>query len=305
MSDVYKAMMEQYEKSHTNTSNNSKKYDLKNYFSTYLPKGTDSATKRIRILPPDEGLTTSFTVLWGHKMKVDGEWKTFPCLDKEEGKACPFCEAREKLLAQGDDESKELAKKYSARKMYVVKVIDRDKEHEGVKFWRFNHNYKKEGVYDKIMGALKAAQHDITDAQTGRDLILDIQRDGTNNVPGVKAVNNSLEVTPLHENENTSNEWTSDARTWRDVYSVRDYDYLFLIVCGKVPMWDKKNEKWADKEELTNKETKNESDNLDSELSMGNPNSQSEGRADREETVAQPVSVNNDSNDDEDDDLPF
>ena len=112
--------------------------------------------------------------------------------------------AKEKLqtlLATGKESDKELAKKYSARMMYVVKVIDRDNPHEGVKFWRFNHNYKKDGILDKIMGAVKAAQHDITDPESGRDISLDIQRDPTNGIPGVKSVNNVMQTKLLRNIE--------------------------------------------------------------------------------------------------------
>ena len=61
--------------------------------------------------------------------------------------------------------------------MYVDAIIDREKEHEGVKFWRFNHDYRKQGTYDKIMKAIIAVGHDITDVETGRDLNIEIARE--------------------------------------------------------------------------------------------------------------------------------
>ena len=318
MSNVFEAMMKQYEnagKTSTNTSTN-KKYDLKNYFSTYLKDGINSDTKRIRILPPDEGQETSFTVMWGHKAKVDGDWKTFPCLKHEEGEACPFCEARQALLATGKESDKELAKKYSPRMMYVVKIIDRDKPQEGVKFWRFNHNYKKDGVLDKIMGAIKTAEHDITHPETGRDLSLDIQRDPTNGIPGVKSVNNVMQQTPLSDDPEQMKAWLEDKRTWRDVYSTRTYDYLAIVVGGETPMWDKEKECYVSKESKNKEAEQNEIDNLDSELTMG---MQTEAPAENTSTpivenTSTPADVVTDegtsnsfteSMDDEDDDLPF
>ena len=44
----------------------------------------------------------------------------------------------------------------------MVKLIDRDNEQDGVKFWRFKHNTKSEGVLDKIFPIFKN-KGDITD----------------------------------------------------------------------------------------------------------------------------------------------
>lgn len=324
MSNVFEAMMQQYENSHNGRSTTTaKKYDLKNYFSTYLPKGVNQETKRIRILPPAEGETTPFTVLWGHKAQVEGEWKTFPCLKHEEGEACPFCEARQALLSTGKESDKELAKKYSPRMMYVVKIIDRDKESEGVKFWRFNHDYRKTGTMDKIMGAIKAVQHDITDTETGRDLLINIARD-QNNRPVVQSITYPIESTPLSSDEATTNSWVSDTRTWRDVYSTRKYDYLAIVVGGETPVWDKEKEKYVSKEKRDAEANQSEIDDLDSELRMGGSVDSSSSNATPQASTAQGVATETTTTteaatvettvvtptetndyDSEDDDLPF
>ena len=314
MSNVFEAMMKQYENSHNGrTSTTAKKYDLKNYFSTYLPKGVNQETKQIRILPPDEGSTTPFTVLWGHKAQVEGEWKTFPCLKHEDGEPCPFCEARQALLSTGKDSDKELAKKYSPRMMYVVKIIDRNNESEGVKFWRFNHDYRKTGTMDKIMGAISAVKHDITDINEGRDLLINIARD-QNNRPVVQSITYPIESTPLSTDENTKNEWVSDTRTWRDVYSTRKYEYLAIVVGGETPVWDKEKEKYVSKESRESVANQNEIDNLDSELRMGSSTTTNETTNTNVETVTTNTpavetkvveTTTATSYDTEDDDLPF
>jgi hypothetical protein len=259
------AMLEQYEANNKPKyeKKTDKVYDLKNYFNTYIKEGVKSATKTIRILPAENG--SPFVEMYGHKMQVDGEWKTFPCLKHEKEEACPFCEAREALLATGEETDKELAKKYNARMMYVVKVIDRDNPEEGVKFWRFNHDYRKEGIYDKIIGVLNAIKKDVTHPETGRDLVLTINRN-QNNVPVVSAVA-SLDPSPLSENKEQADEWLADARTWEDVYSVRSYDYLAIIVKGGIPVWDKEAKCFVDKSTVS--ESSDEASNLDSELTMG------------------------------------
>lgn len=307
MSNVYQAMMKQYESSHKTTSSNAKKYDLKNYFSTYLPDGVNEDTKRIRVLPPEEGSSTPFTVMWGHKAQVDGEFKTFPCLKHEEDSDCPFCEAREALLATGKESDKELAKKYSARMMYVVKIIDRSKEGEGVKFWRFNHDYRKTGTMDKIMGAIKAVQHDITHPETGRDLLINIARD-QNKRPVVQSISYPLESTPLNSDAEIAEEWLNDSNTWRDVYSVRTYDYLRIVVKGETPVWDKDKEIFVSKNDLKNttNNSSKEEDELDSELTMGiqNKNTNSTPITNKSTTIQEEFNDDYDG-DDEDDDLPF
>jgi hypothetical protein len=291
------AMLAQYEKNNAPKyvkSETAKVYDLKNYFNTYIKEGIKSATKQIRVLPTADG-STPFVEIHAHKVQVDGEWKTFPCLKHEKGEACPFCEAREALLATGKDSDKELAKKYNARKMYVVKVIDRENEEEGVKFWRFNHDYRKEGIYDKIIGVLNAIKKDVTNADNGRDLLLTINRN-QNGIPVVSAVA-SLDPSVLSEDQDQKAEWLEDARTWEDVYSVRSYDYLKIIVRGGIPVWDKDEKTFVDKASIGT----DENATLEGELTMGVENVKANVQA-AASTQAETVTT---SSDEDDDDLPF
>ena len=289
------AMLAQYEKNNAPrpVKTEAKVYDLKNYFNTYIKEGIKSATKQIRILPTTDG-STPFVEVHTHKVQVDGEWKTFACLKHEKGEACPFCEAREALLATGKDSDKELAKKYNARKMYVVKVIDRVHSDEGVKFWRFNHDYRKEGIYDKIIGVLNAIKKDVTNAENGRDLLLTINRN-MNNIPVVSAVA-SLDPSALSEDQEQKDLWLSDARTWEDVYSVRTYDYLEIIVRGGIPVWDKDEKRFVDKAALS---TENADSKLEEELTMGVENIKANLQ------VAETAETTATSTDEEEDDLPF
>jgi len=321
MRDVFEEMMKQYNNAGDNNCKKGKKYELSNYFSTFLKKGVNEATRTVRILPPNGDNKTPFDSYWGHKLKVNGDHKTFTCLRSEvkdengNPSPCPFCELRDELLSTGKAADKETAKKYSSRKMYVVKVIDRDNEEEGVKFWRFNHNYKKDGNLDKIMGAIKVAKHDITDPTTGRDLIIDIQRDLTNNIPGPKSIGNDLNTSLLSEDNKLVDEWVSDTRTWRDVYSIRDYDYLSIIVDGETPSYDKELGKFVsvegrDKAKLVTAK-QDEIDDDSTELTLG-ATPLNDVVADT--SVTEEVKTNDVVNyqvksssveEDEDDDLPF
>jgi hypothetical protein len=298
--NTLEAMLAQYESNSKpqTRNNNVKEYDLKNYFTTFLPEKQDSATKRIRILPTTDG-SSPFVEIHGHKAQIDGDWKTFVCLKHEKGEDCPFCEAHDALRATGKETDKELAKKYNARRMYVVKVIDRDKPEEGIKFWRFNHDYRKQGILDKIFGVLKAVNKDITHPETGRDLLVIIGRD-QNKRPVVQSIQH-VDPSPLSEDAAQAKEWLADTRTWEDVYSVKPYEYLEIIVKGGTPVWDKDAKKFIDKVSVTEKE----GDNLEEEVSLGVPNVKPNVVAATTATV--PTSDSDEAADDsdDDDDLPF
>jgi hypothetical protein len=263
--DALSAMLAQYEtnnkpKGESKTSN---VYDLKNYFTTYIKDGIKTATKTIRILPTADG-SSPFVQFYGHKIKVDGETKTFPCLKHEKNEPCPFCETRELLYSTGKETDKELAKNYNARLMYIVKVIDRDNEQDGVKFWRFAHDYRKEGIYDKIIGVLNAIKKDVTHPETGRDLVLTINRN-QNNIPIVSAVA-SLDATPLSEDETKKAEWLANTTTWDKVYAVKNYNYLEIIVKGGIPVWDKEANCYVDKASIAKADANK---TMESELTIG------------------------------------
>lgn len=314
MSKRLDAMMNQYKESTSSkTGSSNTKFDLNNYFGTFLKDGVDSAMKRVRILPTNDE-SSPFVEIHGHKTQVEGKWRTFVCAKHERGEKCPFCEARELLLAKGDDVSKKEAIKYSAKKMYVVRIIDRDNPEHGVKFWRFNHDYRNTGTLDKIMGVLKTVGQDITDATTGRDLTISINRDAKKR-PVISSINQT-DPLPLSTDEEQATAWLADERDWNSVYSVKSYEYLEIIVRGGVPAWQKDSSdaggKFVDKVSLTTDDSTNESaENVDSELSIGidkaNEGSVPAGNVavTPEAAVATEPATGSGSSDDEDDDLPF
>jgi len=298
--DALTSMLEQYE---TNNKpryekKSEKVYDLKNYFNVFIKEGVKSATKQIRILPTSDG-SSPFVEMHAHKAQIDGDWKTLPCLKHEKKEACPFCEAREALLATGKETDKELAKKYNAKMVYIVKVIDRANEAEGVKFWRFNHDYRREGIYDKIIGVLNALKKDVTNPETGRDLVLTINRN-QNGVPVVSAVA-SLDPSKLSEDAEQVKAWVADERTWEDVYAVRSYDFMEIVVKGGVPAWSKEDKRYVDKASLSTDKT--ETEKLDTELTLGVENIKDTVKAG---AIAEPVAeAASTSSAETEDDLPF
>ena len=319
----YEKMMQSYEETHQRPNQTSAKvYEIKNYFSTNIPKKDRTGTKEIRILVYNQEKFEQngqfWEVFYGHKKQLpDGSWKTFPCLKHEEGKDCPFCEAEQALKATGKESDIKLARKeYAPRKMYILKLVERGKEDEGVKFWRFNHAYDKSGTHDKIMSAIGIAKHNICDIENGRDLIVNITRNQFN-TPVVLSVNNALERTPLSDNPELVSEWTNDSRTWRDVYAIKNYDYLDIVVRGYTPVWSKEENKFVAKEKLqpvSPTDTHQDDDDDFTELSMGGDAPVNQVPV-TPQAVSQPVQVREipvvnhtaqiSQEEEEDDDLPF
>jgi len=302
MSSALKQMLEQRKKNvlgAKTSSTNNNEFDLKNYFTTYLPDGVNSARKTIRIIGI-EGVNP-FVETRAHSAKIEGKWKTLFCPKHEDGEACPFCDVREELMSSNSEPQQKLAKDYNAKLVYVVKIIDREDEAHGPKFWRFKHNWNKEGAWDKIMplienyADLENDRCGITDNEIGCDLVLNIERN-SKDVPVITNVM-PLKSTPLSKDPEDIKAWVEDAKTWRSVYGVKDYAYLQVVVEGHTPVWDKEKKTYVSKEKIGMEADESEIEDPASELRMA-PKPQST------EKLQAPV-TNTESEEEEDDDLPF
>lgn len=250
---TFDAVLAQYEKSKQATGGNGNKVSqedrLKKYFTTLLPKGSRGEEKRIRILPTKDG-SSPFVEVYFHEVQVDGQWlKLYD--PKQEGKRSPLNEVYQSLMETGVESDRELARQYRSRKFYIVKIIDRDHEEDGVKFWRFKHNAKNEGVLDKIFPIFKN-KGDITDVNKGRDLILSLGLTKAGTGKEYTTINSVIpeDIGPLHEDQNKANEWVNDPLTWSDVYSKKGEDYLELVANGETPKWSTESNKWISATQL-------------------------------------------------------
>lgn len=241
MSSVLDSVLAQYEKSKQSGGASNKMTQeerMKKYFAAILPANQSSAQKRVRILPTKDG-SSPFVEAWFHEVQVGGQWNKFYDPGKNDNEASPLTDVHDALISTGKDSDKELAKQYKARKFYIVKVIDRDNEADGPKFWRFKHNYKNEGVLDKIIPIWKA-KGDITDPEKGRDLIIELAKAKTPKGKEYTIIQTVMydDATPIHTEETTGKSWVSDELTWRDVYSKKPTEYLEAIARGETPRWD-------------------------------------------------------------------
>lgn len=240
--NVLNAVLEQYESSKqsgsSSTSKMSQEDRLKKYFAALLRENEKQGQKTIRILPTTDG-SSPFKEVWFHEINVDGKWQKFYDPGKNNNERSPLNEVYEELMSTGKDSDKELAKQYKARKFYIVKVIDRDNEQDGVKFWRFKHNYKQEGILDKIIPIWKA-KGDVTDPDNGRDLILELTKAKTPKGAFYTVIQTVMYDDPcvISKDNDTMVKWVSDEMTWEDVYSKKPVEYLESIARGETPKWD-------------------------------------------------------------------
>ncbi len=253
---TFDAVLAQYEKNKNATSGNNNKVSqedrMKKYFTTVLPKGSKGEERRIRILPTKDG-SSPFVEVKFHEVQVDGKWvKLYD--PAQEGKRSPLNEVYEALMSTGVESDRETARTYRPRKFYIVKVIDRDHEQDGPKFWRFKHNAKGDGVIDKIFPIFRN-KGDITDTEKGRDLILSLTLTKAGTGKEYTVINSVIpeDAGPLHEDSNVAKTWLDDELTWSDVYSKKGEDYLEMVARGEVPRWDSDSKKWVSN--LTTEET--------------------------------------------------
>jgi len=250
------SVLEQYEKSKQATSGFaiSQEDRMKKYFTTVLPSGIKSAEKRIRVLPLKDG-TSPFVPIYFHEIQVDGKWvKLYD--PKQDNKRSPLNEVYEGLMMTGIDADRELARQYRARKFYIVKVIDRDNEADGPKFWRFKSTSKGDGIYDKIYSIFKN-RGDITDIENGRDLTISLGLAKSNNGKEYTTVVSIIpeDKSPLHSDPEQAKEWVEDDMVWSDVYSKKPEEYLVMVAKGETPKWSMESKKWISESDTEDEET--------------------------------------------------
>ena len=233
------AVLAQYEKAKSNTGGSkiSQEDRMKKYFAAILPQGKSTGQKRLRVLPTTDG-SSPFKEVWFHEVQVAGKWNKIYDPGKNDNERSPLNEIHDELMMTGKASDKELAKQYKARKFYIVKVIDKDAPEDGVKFWRFKHNYKNEGILDKIIPIWRA-KGDITDPEKGRDLILELTKAKTPKGVEYTVIQTVMydDPAPLHEDKETMDSWVKDELTWKDVYSKKPFEYLEAIARGETTRW--------------------------------------------------------------------
>ena len=284
-----KALEEQNEnlKKNSTDSQNQKRtsFDPKNYLDLKLKDHEATKTVKVRFLPISATDGTVFFDIITHALKVDKEiaksgFKSYVCLnDKkaESNEECPICKKSKELFdkaalarKEGNEAlSNSLFKEACSlkkKRTFITRVIDRDHEDEGVKFWRFNENTKGEGIHDKLMSLYETRKEEareegeedysIFDLYNGKDIIINVSKslipDGFGGLKETIAYNitDSGNRKPLSKDIDKANSWLTDEKTWKDVYSLKSADYLELVVNGKIPVYSKEEGKYVEKVEF-------------------------------------------------------
>lgn len=300
-------------------------FDLKNYLQAKLSGDETTKTLVIRLLPfsPEGG--TPFHKVWMHMIKVNKEvsasgWKSFPCPTHNHlGDDCPFCDvaanAREKAKTVNDEAIKKTINDVEfmnrSKENWVVRCIERGHEDDGVKFWLFPHSKKNDGIYNKIMNKfqnryetakLKGKECNIFDLNNGRDLIVTLTKtsDGKTSVD----IDVDDEETPLTTDYEKGISWVNDSKKWNDVFTVKNTDYMRIIATNGVPVFDKVQQKYVNKNDLP-KQADMEKVNHLSEVAKQFEEDEGESVFTKINTDVKTPNVAVNQNIDEGDDLPF
>lgn len=290
--------MEEEEKVNLETSSlkSTSVFDAKNYLNIKLntEKGEKSKELKVRILPIDGESSTPFKKIYVHSVRVPKEisptgYKSYICIEKTEGidvekygHKCPFCElnreAYKKSVETTDPVDKERYKKLSlamiAKEACIIRLIDRNAEEDGPKFWKFNVKLDKTDPKNIIKSLYKSRleesredgeEENILDIYNGKDLKITISQSETRGDDTDNKNKNKTSVTiidygknkPLSNNEETIKKWVFDTKKWNDVFSIKPYDYLAIIINGGIPWYDRENNKWVSKDEFEQSKKEN------------------------------------------------
>lgn len=252
-------------------------FDVKNYLNIKLGPNETTKTLTIRLLPMDLKTGNPFARVHVHNVKVpqelvkpgDKPYKSFICLKKNRdidhdkfGSKCPYCDlnytAYQESVNTDDPVKKKMYQKISlenlAQEAVIVRCIERGKEDEGVKFWKFNIRSDKTDPYNQIINLYnlrkenaerKGKTENILDIYEGRDLNVTITAEGTS----APTIVDDSDRSPLSENEEQMREWIFDPKKWQDVFTCKPFEYLSLVSQMRIPWFDKTNGVWIDKDE--------------------------------------------------------
>lgn len=199
------------------------------------------------------------------------------------GTKCPFCELN-RLAYKKSTETKDLTDQKRWKEISlsniptevcVIRCVERGHEEDGPKFWKFSvrkdgtdpkntikrlYNVRKE---ESINDALEEygvstvnelpdsfTPDNILDLYEGKDLTISIQAVFDKN--GVRTNKTSISIIdsgnkkPLARSQETIDKLVNDEKVWSDVFVAKTYDYLKIIMDGKIPYFDKTKKCWVE-----------------------------------------------------------
>lgn len=273
-----------------------------NYLNTRLEKNEKSRKTKIRIILTKDidGRYKMAIPVEVHSLKLsesqnrmkkvsESGFKSFICLNDshvvtEDHKGCPLCDKMREIFAEANTITDKLEKKavckkafsYDTKIAYIVRCIERGKEDEGVKFWRFNKRDDGTGIFDELKAMYMTYRYptdengedymlydnegnpyvnekytmpadgeweDIFDYENGRDINIVLSQslnkaDGAPEKTGVKLMVDPKR-SPLSQDKEQAEAWINDEKDWRDMYRVKSYDYLKILADEKTPVFNR------------------------------------------------------------------
>lgn len=199
--------------------NSSEKIDYASLF--WKPK---LGKQVIRIVPRKANKDFPFSEVSMH------EWKIFKknvyCLENF-GEKDPVVQLVKELYNEGDDDSKDLAKKIRPRTKYYAQVVVRGEESQGVRIWEFNKT-----TYEKLLSIMADEDFgDITDITEGTDLTIEGYKDsiqiGKRTVEYVAVnVTPKRNMSPLSTDLNQAKSFLENQKDIMEIYKKYSYDEI-------------------------------------------------------------------------------
>lgn len=214
-------------------------------------------------------------------------WKSYVCLEKTEGldtetlgTKCPFCDlarsaykdAKNEMDPQKKEILRQRGKENLSSEFVVMRCIERGKEDEGVKFWKVKIHQDKGDPYNLICTLADTRKKEwFDDAENqgkdtresnilsinpyGYDLKITIKKKNEVDKSGKTVEKTSYQVTdakkpsPLSTDAEQVKTWVMDPKKWSEVFVPKPYDYLAIVMQGKLPWYDRGIGKWVSREE--------------------------------------------------------
>jgi gp32-like DNA binding protein len=196
--------------------------------STEFLKPKDGANA-LRFLPPMEGQTTPFVIVYQHWItKPDGTRTNVNCPRLMSKLPCPGCDRVDELQRTGNPADFAAAKEMRASMRVHANVIDRDAEEAGVQVFAFGKQ-----ILNALVEIRKNARAggDFMDVEDGFDIIVNKgKRAGTDQIE--YTVLAARESTPLSSDDVQAAQWLESRVNLERFKMLQEYDALIQVFEG-------------------------------------------------------------------------